>query len=64
MSDADDQFLGMARPSRAVKEYATATGVELTISKGDKIIDQVINALLDPDNRSLVLNPRSRFTAV
>jgi len=60
----EGEFLGKARPARAVQEYANATGVELAISVGDRAIDQVIRSLVDADTRSIVLNPFSKFTGI
>jgi len=55
---------GKWRPFTAVSQYADATDVELAVSQGAKTIDAVLDSILDPNNRSIIMNPMSVFTSV
>lgn len=57
--------MGKMRPSTAVGKYAKSVeGVELVTASGKRVIDAVIDNLLDPANRNILLNPLAFYSAV
>jgi len=60
----DGQKLGKRRPSTAAADYARVEDLEVNLSTGSSVIDMVVEDLLDPENRSIMLNPNSRFSGV
>jgi hypothetical protein len=47
-----------------VKKFAEAEGVELNVATGTEVMDMVIKNFLEPENRSILLNPINMYSSV